>query len=110
MTYIDTTTFTVGESILLFSTLIIAGLGRPFGALFASAVLILLPEGLRFLGLPEQMADPTRRVLWGLLLLGLMRFRPEGLLANVNGVRCRPEAGALDSMSNTAGCAPEALK
>ena len=46
----------------------------------AAAVFVVLPEALRFVGLPDHIADPTRRMICGALLLVAVRFRPYGLI------------------------------
>ena len=79
--YIDPTTFTVGESIMIFAMLAIGGLGSPFGAILGASLFVLLPELLRFLGLPDHVADPTRRMICGAMLLLVMRFRPNGIIS-----------------------------
>lgn len=87
--YIDPSSFTVGEAVMLFAMLIIGGLGNPLGAVVGTAIFVLLPEGLRFLGLPGQMADPLRRAVCGVMVLLFVRFRPQGLFGSV-GLTERP--------------------
>ena len=79
MGYVDPTTFTVGEAILLFAMLLIGGLGSPLGSVAGTAVFILLPEGMRFVGVSSAIADPLRRVVCAVVLLMIVRFRPNGL-------------------------------
>ena len=78
--YIDPTSFTLGESITILSMIIIGGMESSSGALIGTAVFIFLPEGLRFLGLPPPLAFQIRQGLFGLALILLMLFRPQGLL------------------------------
>jgi len=42
--------------------------------------MVILPEVLRFLGLPDTIAPNIRQIIYGFLLIVLMRFRPQGLL------------------------------
>jgi branched-chain amino acid transport system permease protein len=42
--------------------------------------LILLPEFLRFVGFPSDIAAQMRQVVYGLILILLMMFRPQGLM------------------------------
>jgi len=79
-TYVDPTTFTVNESILIISMVIMGGVGRLAGPLLGAAVLVALPEGLRFVGLPEQLAGNLRQILYGLLLILVLLLRPRGLI------------------------------
>jgi branched-chain amino acid transport system permease protein len=40
----------------------------------------VLPELLRFVGLPSSVAAPLRQMIYGLLLVLLMLWRPQGIL------------------------------
>ncbi len=78
--FIDPTTFGVNQSILFLAMVILGGAGRPAGAVLGALVLVLFPEGLRFVGLDIASASRVRELLFGLLLVFLMRLRPQGLL------------------------------
>jgi branched-chain amino acid transport system permease protein len=41
--------------------------------------MLLLPEALRFVGLPDAIAHNIREIIYGLLLAALMYLRPRGL-------------------------------
>ena len=80
ITYIDPTSFTVMESILIISMVIIGGAGSIWGSLVGAVVLITLPEALRFIGLPSAIAANLRQIIYGSLLVIMMMFRPRGLV------------------------------
>lgn len=80
ISFIDPTSFTVGESILIVSIVILGGAGSLRGAVVGATVLVVLPEFLRFLGLPSSMAANIRQILYGGLLVAFMIWRPQGLL------------------------------
>lgn len=80
ITYIDPTSFTVMESILVISMVVIGGAGSRWGPLIGAVVLVTLPEALRFLGLPDQVAANMRQIIYGLLLVVMMMVRPQGLV------------------------------
>ena len=80
ITYVDPTSFTIIESILVLSMVIIGGAGSLYGPLIGAAVLVALPEGLRFAGLPSATAANLRQIFYGLLLILFMVFRPQGLI------------------------------
>jgi len=63
------------ESAFLLAAIVLGGMGTVVGVLIGSVILKLLPEKLRFF------AD-YRLMLFGLLLVLMMRFRPEGLIAS----------------------------
>jgi branched-chain amino acid transport system permease protein len=63
------------ESAFLLAAIVLGGMGTIAGVLIGAVILKLLPEKLRFF------AD-YRLLLFGLLLVLMMRFRPEGLIAS----------------------------
>ncbi|MGN8027161.1 ABC transporter permease [Microbacterium sp. 22242] len=72
-TYIDTTMFTMMMSLLVVTIVILGGVGLPYGAVVGSIVLIGAMELLRFT--PE-----WRIIVYGLVLILVVRFRPGGVL------------------------------
>jgi branched-chain amino acid transport system permease protein len=80
ITYIDPTSFTVMESIFIISIVIIGGAGNIKGSIIGSAVLVALPEILRFIGLPNSIAANIRQILYGGLLIIFMIWRPKGFV------------------------------
>lgn len=80
VTYIDPTSFTANESILLVSMVIIGGSGNIKGPVIGALALIIIPELLRFIAIPDSIAANLRMVIYGLLLILLMILRPQGLL------------------------------
>ncbi|MDO8624268.1 MAG: branched-chain amino acid ABC transporter permease [bacterium] len=80
ITFIDPYTFTIAESIFMISIVILGGLASNKGAVIGAVVLILLPEALRFVGFPADIAAQTRQAVYGLMLILLMLYRPQGLV------------------------------
>jgi len=80
VTFIDPTSFSVMESILVLSMVIIGGAGSRRGPLIGAAILVILPEVLRFIGLPSLVAANTRQIIYGSLLIVMMMFRPRGFV------------------------------
>lgn len=80
ISYIDPTNFTVMESILIISMVIIGGAGSLWGPLIGAVVLVSLPELLRFVGLPSSVAANMRQIIYGGLLVVMMLVRPRGLV------------------------------
>lgn len=83
VSYIDPTSFTLDESIFIITALFIGGIGsRVWGPVVGAAVVVILPEMLRFVGLPDAVAANLRQVIYGLVLIVLMFVRPQGLLGD----------------------------
>ena len=80
ISFIDPTSFTVMESIFIISIVIIGGAGSVWGPVLGSAVLVALPELLRFVGLPNAVAANIRQILYGGLLVAFMLWRPRGFI------------------------------
>jgi len=79
VTYIDPTSFTLDESIFLIAVVLVGGSGNMKGPLVGALFMILLPEALRFLGLPDTIAPNVRQMIYGILLIILMRYKPQGI-------------------------------
>ena len=80
ISFIDPTSFTVMESIFIISIVIIGGAGSLWGPVVGAVVLVILPEFLRFIGLPSSVAANIRQIIYGGLLVGFMMWRPRGFL------------------------------
>jgi branched-chain amino acid transport system permease protein len=63
------------ESGFLVAAIVLGGMGTVLGVLIGATLLKLLPEKLRFV-------NDYRLLIFGLLLIVMMRFRPEGMVAN----------------------------
>jgi len=84
ITFIDPTSFTILESILVISMVIIGGAGSLHGPVFGAVILVILPEALRFVGLPSSIAANLRQIFYGGLLVLAMLYRPQGLMGKFN--------------------------
>lgn len=78
--YIDPTSFTTLEAIFILSIVVIGGAGSFWGPIAGSAFLVILPELLRFINISDAVAANLRQIIYGLLLIALMRFHPKGFL------------------------------
>lgn len=72
ISYIDPTSFTVNESIFILSIVIIGGMRNLWGAAIVAAVLIILPEALRFIGVPSNISANIQQIIYGLALVIMM--------------------------------------
>jgi branched-chain amino acid transport system permease protein len=80
ISFIDPTSFTVMESIFIISIVIIGGAGSLWGPVVGAVVLVIMPEFLRFIGLPSSVAAHVRQILYGGLLVAFVMWRPRGFL------------------------------
>ena len=81
--YIDPSSFTVMESIFILAIVIIGGSGNIWGSILGASVLISIPELLRLVGLPASVSANIRQILYGLFLVILMIWRPQGFVGHI---------------------------
>jgi len=80
ITFIDPSSFALFESVFILAVIIVGGLADHRGVILGAVIMILLPELLRFVGMPPEIAAQMRQVIYGLLLIVLMMYRPQGFL------------------------------
>lgn len=78
--YIDSTNFSYNQSIQILSMTIMGGLGSIPGSIIGSVFFIILPEVLRFL-------TSYRQVFYGVALVLMIMFKPDGILGGFSRVR-----------------------
>jgi branched-chain amino acid transport system permease protein len=77
LSYINPSDFAFLKSVDILSMIVLGGLGSIPGAVIGASVLSAAPELLRFM-------SQYRMLVYGILLVFLMVFRPNGLLGGVN--------------------------
>lgn len=77
--YLDPTLATLDASILMLSMVVVGGVGNFRGPFIGALVLVGLPEFLRLLSLPDAQAANLRMLIYGLMLILMMQFRPQGI-------------------------------
>lgn len=82
VTYIDPSSFTLDESILILSIILIGGAGSLTGPILGAFIYILLPELLKLLDLPDSNSANLRVIIFSVLLIVIVRFKPSGILGN----------------------------
>jgi branched-chain amino acid transport system permease protein len=83
ITYIDPSSFTIMQLIPILCIVIIGGLASLRGTIIATIILILLPEPLRFIGFPSSIVGPMRQIIYALILLLILIYRPKGFFSKV---------------------------
>ena len=80
ITFIDSSSFQLTESMFILAIIILGGLANLRGSILGALFLILLPEILRFVGFPSDIEAQMRQVVYGIILILLMLYRPQGLI------------------------------
>ena len=95
--YIDPNTFNFDTSMLIICICILGGMGSIKGQILGAVLLVSFPEVLRSFAL-------YRFVVYGLILLVMMRFRSQGILGNLSDRPYRfPRGVTLKPKSNSGG-------
>ncbi len=81
ISYIDPTSFTIDESIFILSIVIIGGMRNLWGSAIAATILVILPEALRFIGMPSNIAANMRQIIYGLALVIMMFKYSQGFVS-----------------------------
>jgi len=71
--FIAPTSFTFGDSLIMVSIILLGGIGNPWGAALAAAIVVVLPEKL-------QLIQEYRFLLFAALVILVLLYRPGGLL------------------------------
>ncbi len=114
--FISPESFSLWESILILCMIVLGGMGHIPGVILGAVLLTVLPEALRYLGdlqratLGQVVVDPSdlRMLLFGLALVLMMIYRPEGLIPSrqrkrefhaADGVADQEQANLYDTRS-----------
>jgi branched-chain amino acid transport system permease protein len=80
ITFISPETFDVHASIFILSMVLVGGMGTLWGPVLGAAMLVALPELLRFLPFSSTTLGPARQIVYGLILVAFCFARPDGIL------------------------------
>lgn len=83
ITFIDPSSFTILQLIPVLAIVIIGGLASLKGTIIATIILVLLPEPLRFIGFPSSIVGPMRQIIYALILLLILIYKPKGFYGRV---------------------------
>ncbi len=93
--FVSADSFRLDETFIILTMLIVGGMGTLIGPVIGAVFLVVLPEASRFL------AD-FRDVIYGLILIGVILFRPQGI-AGIPGVIHAREASPREKEKAVAG-------
>ena len=93
-TFVDPSSFTLSESIAIAAMAIVGGLRTTVGPVVGAGIFVLLPEFLRFLGLPDAVAASLDQVIFGLALVWIVMRRPQGLVGLTTKMPSKMPIGA----------------
>jgi branched-chain amino acid transport system permease protein len=106
--FVSPESFSLQESIIVLSMVVLGGLGHVPGVVLGAVMLAMLPEALRHTMVPLQLAifgrvlidaEVLRMLVYGLATVGIMLYRPRGLWP-------APEHGAARALDRAAAGTP----
>lgn len=82
--YISPASFGINQTLLILTMVVVGGLGNIWGAVGGAIVLVSIPELLTYL--PDALADSEQAepIIYGVILLLVVVFRPQGLVPERN--------------------------
>jgi branched-chain amino acid transport system permease protein len=81
VTYLTPLYFRVDTSIQLIAMVALGGMGNLWGSVAGAVLVTLVPEAITFLARGSyELVGPMEGVVWGILLIVFMLFRPQGLI------------------------------
>lgn len=96
--YVSPDQFSFAESIVFLTMALLGGVGSPIGAVIGTGLLILIPEWLRFL----KNIPGLYLAIYGLFVILIVRFMPDGIWGFVQNVITRWRAKAAPHIASPA--------
>ncbi len=79
LSFVDPSSFDLDASILLLTMVVVGGARTLAGSIIGPFVLLALPQLLALVDIPTTVAAAARQLIYGVLLIAFMLFRPQGL-------------------------------
>lgn len=84
ITFIDPSSFTFTNLIPILVIVIVGGLASLPGTILATIIVVLLPEPFRFIGFPTSILGPIRQIIYAMVLLLIIYFKPRGFYGKID--------------------------
>ena len=82
--FIDPSSFFLTDIIIIITVVVVGGLASLKGSVVATVIILALPEALRFVSVPSSAIGAVRQIMYALILLVIILFRPRGLFGKVD--------------------------
>lgn len=79
LSFIDPSSFDLDASILLLTMVVVGGARTLAGSIIGPFLLLAMPQALSLIDIPTTIAAAARQLIYGVLLIAFMLFRPQGL-------------------------------
>ncbi len=82
--FIDPSTFFISDIVIMLTIVLVGGVASLRGSVIAAIIVVVLPELLRFLDFSPSVVGASRMIIYSLLLILILLFRPRGLFGKVD--------------------------
>ena len=82
--YIEPNTFYLTELIFILTIVIIGGIASIKGSVISTFLIIAISETSRFLPFPSSIVGPARQIVYSVILLIILIFKPRGLYGRID--------------------------
>ncbi len=82
--FIDPTSFYLSDIIIVLTIVITGGLASLTGSILGGFIILAIPEILRFLPITPEAVGPLRQMIYSVILILILLFRPRGILGKVD--------------------------
>ena len=79
LSFVDPSSFDLDASVLMLTMVVLGGARTLRGSIVGPFVLLALPQVLALIEIPTTIAAAMRQLIYGVLLITFMLFRPQGL-------------------------------
>ncbi len=84
LSFIEPSSFYLQDIILVLTIVIVGGLASIQGTVLATILIFAINEIPRFFDLPTDVLGPVRQIIYAVLLIGILLFKPRGILGRVD--------------------------
>lgn len=84
ISFIEPYSFSLTEIILVLTIVIVGGLATLRGTIAATVIIVAIPELLRFVAIPSSVLGASRQILYALILLLILLYKPRGLWGRID--------------------------
>lgn len=82
--FIEPSSFLLQEIILILTIVIIGGIASIKGTIIGTIIIFLIPEALRFFSLPSSILGAARQMIYAVILLFILMFKPRGIFGEID--------------------------
>lgn len=98
--FIEPSSFNVGQSLSIITITVVGGLGNLWGTVISAGILETVPQTLRFIPATSRAVPHLQLLFFGLLLIVLVRWRPQGIIGERSLVRAPDDRAAEPRAEN----------